>query len=131
MRNEDGTFCKDCHLQLDEELASSASYPCPKCGSTKKYMNASITDGIGLYDSWEAQAKDPRYPGKRKIRWETFVGWERCHKLQSMVYKTRTIDRSNDTYQETVTDPRTGEIIHHCEEPLSKHFGHGSAKPKP
>ncbi len=131
MRNEDGIFCKDCHHQLDEALASSANYSCPNCGSTRKYMNMSITDGIGLYDSLGAQAKDPNYPGKRKIRWETFVGWERSNKLQKMVYKTRTIDRANDTYQEIVTDPKTGEIIHHCEEPLSEHFGHGTAKPKP
>jgi hypothetical protein len=27
-----------------------------------------------------------------------------------------------------VTDRETGEVIHHSEEPLSDHFGHGSAK---
>jgi|TARA_B110001450_G_C17324859_1_gene360958 hypothetical protein len=33
-----------------------------------------------------------------------------------------------DEYKEKVTDRETGEVIHHSEEPLSDHFGHGSAK---
>jgi hypothetical protein len=40
------------------------------------------------------------------------------------------IDRDNNRYFEMVTDYESGEIIHHCEEPLSEHQGHGSAKPK-
>jgi len=40
----------------------------------------------------------------------------------------RVIDRDNDAYKEVITDPKTGKVIKHCEEPLSKHTGHGSAK---
>jgi len=40
----------------------------------------------------------------------------------------RLIDRENDWYAETVTDPETGEIVHECKEPLSEHQGHGAAK---
>lgn len=43
----------------------------------------------------------------------------------------RTIDRENDWYSEIIIDPRTGEVVHRCEEPLSAHRGHGSAKRKP
>jgi hypothetical protein len=42
----------------------------------------------------------------------------------------RTIDRDRCRYKETVTDPETGEVVHHCDEPLINHTGHGSAKPK-
>jgi hypothetical protein len=42
----------------------------------------------------------------------------------------RVMDRNTDWYSETVTMRDTGEVIHRCEEPLSKHQGHGSAKPK-
>lgn len=38
------------------------------------------------------------------------------------------IDRDADWYEETVTNPETGEEVHHTAEPLSKHIGHGSAK---
>ena len=42
----------------------------------------------------------------------------------------RFLDRLRDLYKEKITNPTTGEVIHECEEPLSKHQGHGSAKPK-
>lgn len=38
------------------------------------------------------------------------------------------IDRENDHYKEIVKDPATGEVVHSCEESLSQHRGHGSAK---
>ena len=44
--------------------------------------------------------------------------------------KERSIDRDNNKYKEVVTDPETGKVVHHCEEFLSKHKGHGSAKKK-
>ena len=44
--------------------------------------------------------------------------------------KERLIDRQNDLYEETITDPDTGEVIRNCGEPLSQHQGRGSAKGK-
>jgi len=40
----------------------------------------------------------------------------------------RFFDRISDWYQERVTNPKTGELVHSCDEPLSQHQGHGSAK---
>ena len=40
----------------------------------------------------------------------------------------RTVDRDGNWYRETFLDPETGEVLHHCEEPLTEHRGHGSAK---
>ena len=31
-------------------------------------------------------------------------------------------------YSETVKDEETGELLHHCEEPVDQHTGHGTAK---
>ena len=42
--------------------------------------------------------------------------------------RSRVLDRENNRYTESVVDPKTGETIHHCNEPLSDHQGHGSAK---
>ena len=39
-------------------------------------------------------------------------------------------DRNKDRYTETVTMRETGEIVHYCDEPLSKHRGHGFDQPK-
>jgi len=38
------------------------------------------------------------------------------------------VDREGNRYLEKVTDPETGEVVHSCEEPLSEHQGHGTAK---
>ena len=42
--------------------------------------------------------------------------------------KSRVIDKYKNEYKEKVTDPDTGEVVHHNEEPLSEHYGHGYAK---
>ena len=45
-----------------------------------------------------------------------------------LVRHERLIDRKNDRYFELVEDPDTDEVVHRCEEKLSDHRGHGSAK---
>lgn len=47
-----------------------------------------------------------------------------------LVMKERLIDKQSDSYLERITDKETGEVIHECVEPLSKHRGHGDAKKK-
>lgn len=42
----------------------------------------------------------------------------------------RIIDRDRDCYTETVTMRNTGEVIHHCSEPLRQHTGHGTNRGK-
>ena len=51
--------------------------------------------------------------------------WRKKNKWMNL---NRVIDWSNDLYRKNITDPETGEIIHHCDERLSDHQGHGSAK---
>jgi hypothetical protein len=42
----------------------------------------------------------------------------------------RIINKTADAYYEKVTDVETGNVIHECAEPLSKHRGRGTAKPR-
>ena len=42
--------------------------------------------------------------------------------------KERVIDRERNKYTEVITDSETGEVVHECEEHLTQHRGHGSAK---
>ncbi len=41
------------------------------------------------------------------------------------------IDWKNNWYRKTITDPQTGQVVRHCEEPLDEHQGYGSAKKRP
>lgn len=74
-----------------------------------------------------SQKKVPSFPRGKKIRVDQFDGWEVRKALGDMVRKLRRIDKDADTYQERVTD-RDGNVIHDCQERLSEHRGHGSAK---
>jgi hypothetical protein len=51
--------------------------------------------------------------------------WRKQDKWMNLI---RVIDMKNDRYRETITDPKNGQVIHHCDEKLSEHQGHGSAK---
>lgn len=59
---------------------------------------------------------------------ELSAGDDLWEKENRWMRKNRVIDWKNDQYRETITDPQTGEIVHHCDELLSLHRGHGSAK---
>ena len=50
--------------------------------------------------------------------------------LNKPVHLKRIIDWGNDRYFEKVMYYETGKPIRECEEPLSQHIAHGSAKPK-
>jgi hypothetical protein len=67
--------------------------------------------------------------GKGKPFIEQVTGAEFQAKTDKNAHLDRVIDREHDIYKEVVTDSKTGEIIHQCEEPLSKHQGHGNLKP--
>ena len=65
--------------------------------------------------------------GKSKPIVEQFVGNNRSAD-GSYKYVERLFDKPNDLYRERVVDPDTGEVLHYCEEALTLHRGHGSAK---
>lgn len=68
-----------------------------------------------------------RKPGRKPFL-EQFTGANFFWKEQRWLDRLMRIDRRNNQYQEVVTDPGTGAIIHKCEEPLSEHTGHGDAR---
>jgi hypothetical protein len=69
-----------------------------------------------------------RHNGEKKPFIEQLGGADLCRKTGEWMEKSRVIDRDNDKYTEIVKDPKTGEVVYQCEEPLSKHVNHGSAK---
>ena len=71
-----------------------------------------------------------REPGKRTPVAEYFFGYDWFHTARKWIYKEWILNKRGDHYREVITDPETGEVIHHRDEPLSKHQGYGSAKRK-
>jgi hypothetical protein len=69
-----------------------------------------------------------RHDGQRKPFREGKYG-DSLHRLTGEWNRREmTIGRENDRYIERVVDGETGVTIHECDEPLSKHQGHGSTK---
>jgi hypothetical protein len=58
---------------------------------------------------------------------EACSGAQLCVCEGDHVARFRRIDRGNDEYEEIVTEGETGEVIRSLREPLSEHWGHGSA----
>ena len=101
--------------------------PCPTCGGLRRTIHVSITETVtaraGISVKAKRQGQSRPYIEDRGMP---------CYSASrgKTVLREQVIDRDNDRYFERVTDYDTGEVIHECEEPLSEHRGHGTAKPK-
>jgi hypothetical protein len=126
--SQDRVECSVCKTVIDASRDTPDSRaPCPTCGGLRWSIHVSITEtvtargGIGVKAKRQGQSRpyieDRGIPSYSASRGKT-------------VLREQVIDRDNDRYFERVIDYDTGEVIHKCEEPLSEHRGHGSAKPK-
>jgi len=121
-------ICAACGGPIDEMLdADQMRQPCPACGATARTFLVSLAATVTVRT---ALAFKHKRPGQKKpVTWG-FVRPETYRKTAAAVELRRRFDRGNDRYTETVTDFETGVVIHHSDEKLSDHRGHGSAKAK-
>lgn len=126
--------CANCGggLSFTADTSCERREPCPKCGSrTRKYSVAAHATAIGVASVRGVhRASTRRTRGHRSRLTEFFSGSDLSRRLGKLVQLDRFVDRWNDWYREVVRDQDTGEEIHRCEEPLSRHWGRGSAKKK-
>lgn len=120
--------CADCTAEVDARGDTPEQHmPCEKCGSTKRNHHISILESVVARDGIGVKAKRA---GEKRPYIEDLAGPDHSRSREKFVHRERVIDRDNDRYFEKITDYDSGEVIHHCEEPLSRHQGHGNAKPK-
>jgi hypothetical protein len=122
-------ICSNCGEVLEEAyyLPSPNRTPCPKCGDLRRNFYVRLEEKVIVRDGIGIRA---RRSNQRKPFYESYGGPAMSHARGKHVHKARTMDRENDEYREYIQDYETGEVIHHCEEPLSAHKGHGDAKKK-
>ncbi|WP_295103784.1 hypothetical protein [uncultured Candidatus Kuenenia sp.] len=124
-----GVICEDCKETREESIISLNVSPCPNCGSKKIVVHVKIQEKVKPREKHKVKTME-KDGNRSKLAFEVVKG-DDLHKKSGKWYnKERIIDKKNYRYKETVRDPETGKIIHHCEEPLNKHIGHGSAKVK-
>jgi hypothetical protein len=121
--------CGNCGKELEEEptIFVESRRPCPNCGSTTRLFEAATNGKLPLYSKLGIKA---RHGNKGKPFIEQIVGDDLQHKTGKWMKLQRIIDRAKNWYREIVQDPETGQVIHHSDEPLTDHRGHGSAKNK-
>lgn len=87
-----------------------------------------ITDSISAHEKIKVQ----KWPGEKKGKpdEELEFGDSLFVAEGRWVHRQRRFDHAGNYYDEVVTDPETGDVIHEQHEPLSEHRDHGSAKRK-
>jgi hypothetical protein len=125
--------CQQCRKVLGEpsDTPLQRRTPCPECGSIARRVEKEITSTSPTQSGIRAKGRVglPGQPGSKPwLKMMSEPSWFRDGK--KWVHREKIEDSRNNRYSETVTDPDTGEIIHHHEEPLTDHRGYGSAKKK-
>lgn len=123
----DSVECGACGAAIDTSLDTDGRAPCQVCGANLRNINVFVTESLVVRDGVGLKVKRA---GERKPYVEDRGLPSFTHKFQKLVFRQVLIDRDNDWYSEKITDYETGEVLHECNEPLSQHQGHGSAKPK-
>ncbi|HHS7810286.1 hypothetical protein [Pseudomonas putida] len=131
--DSESVSCTDCGKKLDEKAGDRDRGACPQCGSMGRVIHLELSDNVDCpVTEWlDLKVKNENLPSKKKLRTHIQTGQQLSTRLGRYVDKERVLDKDNDRYMEIVTDPLTGEVLRHCEEALSVHQGHGSAKTKP
>ena len=122
--------CGNCGIELDE---SSSTPPddrtgCPSCGSMSRHFSVSISETVTVRSMLGLK-------GRHATGGRPFIEQKVCddlhRKSDRWMRLERVIDRAKNWYRELVTDRETGKVVHQCDEPLSDHRGHGTAKKTP
>ena len=120
--------CNACgHTGGEEFRQPDGKHLCPLCESSDVAIHLHLVGQVVTRGIVGAKGKRP---GQRKPFIELLFGASLRRMDGKWMFKRRVIDRDSDKYEEVVKNPETGEVIHECREPLSKHQGHGSAKTK-
>lgn len=119
--------CAQCGVEIHEDphAPTLQRRACPSCGSLSRHIKmtstATATHEVAMsFKAKRPSVKRPIYEGLSKPSVQRTTG--------ILMRLERFFDRLKDRYLERVTNPVTREVVHSCDEPLSAHRGHGSAK---
>jgi hypothetical protein len=121
------TTCAGCGALIDEPagLPAADRKPCSSCGSSARNFGIHVHESLTVHE--KIGMKQKRYGHKKPI-YESLSGDDLHRASGQWNRKTRVIDRENNQYKEVIVNPETGELIRHCDEPLTEHINRGSAK---
>jgi hypothetical protein len=103
--------------------------PCTNCGSLARKIELNLHDSIKIYDSISTVLFNRKPSGGKKILQMGKYGWEFHQDSKTWQERKRTIDISNNKYEEIITNP-TIPFKREVSEKLSDHKNRGSDKMK-
>jgi hypothetical protein len=113
-------------IDEEQDIPILERTPCPSCGSTSRmFAQPTIGGTVTVHSQLRVKARHPG-PGKPFAK---FVKSDDPHrKTGNWMRLERFVDSAKSWCREVVTEPRTQEVIHRCEEPLTHHRNHGFGK---
>ena len=91
-------------------------------------MYLTLVEEVQVHECLRGRVKDPRYSSRKNPRVTFIEGASYWRDEKKWMHRELRVDKVQDRYREVISDPETGEVIHQCEELLSKHRGHGDDK---
>ncbi len=127
VQRDSNVYCNECGATVEPDAPDGTRIPCVPCGATTQQVRILIEDTVTFREEIRLAAREGA-PGEVAPHLETRSGDSWSYRLGKWLQRTMRIDRKNDLYEETVTDPQTGEVVHHDSGPLSNHRGHGDVQ---
>lgn len=104
-------LCANCKAPIDEDpgITVEDRTPFTNCGSTARDHLVTVEDTVSVHEMIGLKGKRA---GEKKPFIEQKSGDDLHRNSGRWMKVVRVIDRDNDHYSETVTDPETGEIVY-------------------
>lgn len=99
---------------------------CPECGATTSTVQHELVAEVKSFSGLRGIAYACRSKSKWFVKLISEPVWQYTLKIWAHRFKME--DKKNDRYVEHVVNSQTGEVLHSCDEKLTQHQGHGSAK---
>lgn len=114
--------CSKCGAVIDRDEENDSLLPCGECGGTSFMPITDIKEALTLKVKQTGTTGDPDLTIK--------IADDLYRKDMEWRQLKMSIDKTNDSYEKTVINPETDEVLYYKKEPLSSHTGRGSAKQK-
>ncbi len=114
--------CTECGTVLDTDEERGLLLPCRQCGATSSKPITDLKETLVLKIKPAGASGDPDLTIK--------IADDLYKKTNEWRQLKMSIDKKSDTYEKTVINPETDEVLYHNREPLSRHTGRGSANHK-
>ena len=118
--------CPDCGNGYCVHDGRQSGYArCPNCDSTTRHFIGVVEEQIEItcvLDS-RRQVRDPNLSKTQAKRRGVDIksGYDWWRNGGKFVYRYQEVNHETGRYRKLVIDPETGEVIRHCDEPLSEH----------